>query len=145
MVPVSGLLYGNAFCADTMVTLNVPGLDWDWKCSACLIGQPDGERPQRKEEVIRLLKERYQELTETCTKILKRNGNRPESLIRGGFRLLEKSGGTIRVRHPIQAGPDLTGVVALRCSGGRAALLDTLGQQLRQLRHNTGVLAANIV
>ena len=66
MVPASGLLYGNASCADTMVALNVPCLDWDWKRRICLIGQPDGERPQRK-EVVRLLKERCQEFAETCT------------------------------------------------------------------------------
>lgn len=64
MIPESGLLYGNASCADSMVALNVSGIDWDWTCRVCLIRRP-GRETLQMQTVVRLLKERCQEFAES--------------------------------------------------------------------------------
>lgn len=62
MLPQSGLLYGNASCADAMVQLDIPCLDWEWECNVCLIRRWGDPTPQEA-EVVRLLKDRCREFT----------------------------------------------------------------------------------
>lgn len=62
MIPHSGLMYGNASCAEPMVPLDIPCLDWEWECNVCLICRQKELTPQES-EVIRLLKDRCREFT----------------------------------------------------------------------------------